>query len=62
MTIGSPKLRSFDLAVSQVDQLKGQCSPFYFQGQRLFNTLYLLFKRHNPTVSEACQRKFALNT
>ena len=34
MTIGSSKQWSCDLAVSQVDQLNGQCSPFYFQGQR----------------------------
>ena len=34
MTIGSSKQWSYDWAVSQADQLIGQCSPFYFQDQR----------------------------
>ena len=34
MTMGSSKQWSCGSAVSQSDQLNGQCSPLYFQGQR----------------------------
>ena len=62
MTIGSPIQWSCDLEVSQVDQLNGQCSPFYFQGQRAIKYPSSSIKKatYNPIVSETGKRKFAL--
>ena len=62
MTTGSSLQWSCDLAISQVDQLNGQCSPFNFQCQRAikYPTSSIWKATYNPIVSETGKRKFDL--